>query len=958
MMKLKNCFRLVLLLPLFALTSAAQINRPCVQNFTKGTYPGGSQNWGVVQGADGVIYVANNSGLLEYDGKRWRLHTLPSKGRIRSLFADRDGRLYSGSFEEFGYWDKNEYGHLTYHSLSEKLHQFNFHNDEIWSIVKLGTQIYFQSFSSYFTYDGVRVHGVTLPFNPLSFHAVDRHLFIGASHKGLYLFDGKTFEAKFSKEAFAQSDVIASVGLGRGKTVVATVSSGLFLYADGHLSPYLKAYEGELRSAVINRMTLTCDSLLIVGTIHQGVYAFNNRQQLVWKVNTASGLQNNTILGLCGDASGNVWAALDNGVALIYANHKLRFSSDKFEGVGSVYAEAYLPPFLYIGTNQGLYVYDVVQDSRATMVPGTSGQIWDLSVVDEQLLCGHNDYTFRVEGEKALKLVDIAGGACLKKFEHDGVQYLIQGTYTKLTLYKKNSQGLWTFYRTVEEFMNPIKYLEIDQNLTVWASHIEKGLYRLKLSQDLSKVVSEKVYYTLGEPDGKYKINVFKLQGRVVFADGKQLYTYDDLSDSIVAFDKLNEKLQEFKSLHKIIPVGGNRYWLMKDESCALVAYNGDELTFIHTLPYALLNNKVLGQDETVIPMGAKGYLFGLENALALYTPDGSSKGRLGSRPSFFISQVQVQELSSKRTFLLPLQKDEATEAVHWAYNKNSQIAFHLAFPDFTDKESYFKYRLLGLDDKWSDATQQPVIEFSRLPYGTYRFEVKAFSSDGVEKAFTAYEFCIDPPFYATWWALGGYVSLLLWFTFLLKRYTDRKIERNKLKVEAEQEAKLRERREKLERSIIQLKNEKLEAEVLHKSKELASSTMSIINKNKVFQTLKDELTEQKKSLGTQYPNKHYNKLMAIIDEQMSSDDDWLVFQANFDRIHENFFRHLKSTYPDLTPNDLKLCAYLRLNLSTKDMAHLMNISVRGVEVARYRLRKKMNIPSEKNLVDFMIEFK
>ena len=151
---------------------------------------------------------------------------------------------------------------------------------------------------------------------------------------------------------------------------------------------------------------------------------------------------------------------------------------------------------------------------------------------------------------------------------------------------------------------------------------------------------------------------------------------------------------------------------------------------------------------------------------------------------------------------------------------------------------------------------------------------------------------------------------------------------------------------------------EKLEAELTHKSKELASSTMLIINKNKVLQVLKDELTAQKEALGTQYPNKYYNKLVHIIDENIGSDNDWEVFQTNFDRIHEGFFRKLKATYPDLTANDLKLCAFLRLNLSTKDIAHLMNISVRGVEMGRYRVRKKLNISSEENLVEFMIEFK
>jgi DNA-binding CsgD family transcriptional regulator len=133
---------------------------------------------------------------------------------------------------------------------------------------------------------------------------------------------------------------------------------------------------------------------------------------------------------------------------------------------------------------------------------------------------------------------------------------------------------------------------------------------------------------------------------------------------------------------------------------------------------------------------------------------------------------------------------------------------------------------------------------------------------------------------------------------------------------------------------------------------------MTIIKKNEILVTIKEEVINQKKILGTQYPNKYYDKLVRLLDENLSSEDDWAIFQTNFDRIHENFFRNLHLNYPELTSNDLRFCAYLRLNLSSKDIAHLMNISLKGVEVARSRIRKKIGIPSTKSLAEFMIEFK
>jgi len=154
------------------------------------------------------------------------------------------------------------------------------------------------------------------------------------------------------------------------------------------------------------------------------------------------------------------------------------------------------------------------------------------------------------------------------------------------------------------------------------------------------------------------------------------------------------------------------------------------------------------------------------------------------------------------------------------------------------------------------------------------------------------------------------------------------------------------------------LEKEKLESELTLKSKELAESTMTIIKKNEMLVNIKEEVMTQKNMLGSQYPNKYYERLIRLLDENLSSEDDWVIFRANFDRIHENFFRNLHLKYPELTSNDLRFCAYLRLNLSSKDIAHLMNISLKGVEVGRYRIRKKIGLPSSKSLTEFMIEFK
>ncbi|MDO8928903.1 MAG: LuxR C-terminal-related transcriptional regulator, partial [Bacteroidota bacterium] len=132
-------------------------------------------------------------------------------------------------------------------------------------------------------------------------------------------------------------------------------------------------------------------------------------------------------------------------------------------------------------------------------------------------------------------------------------------------------------------------------------------------------------------------------------------------------------------------------------------------------------------------------------------------------------------------------------------------------------------------------------------------------------------------------------------------------------------------------------------------------STMAIIKKNEFLMNVKDMLNTQKEELGSRYPDKYYDRLVQKIDENMTSQDDWKVFDTNFDRAHEQFMTTLKYNYRDLTPGDLRLCAFLRMNLSSKEIAPLLGISVRGVENHRYRLRKKLNLDADGNLTDFII---
>jgi DNA-binding CsgD family transcriptional regulator len=92
------------------------------------------------------------------------------------------------------------------------------------------------------------------------------------------------------------------------------------------------------------------------------------------------------------------------------------------------------------------------------------------------------------------------------------------------------------------------------------------------------------------------------------------------------------------------------------------------------------------------------------------------------------------------------------------------------------------------------------------------------------------------------------------------------------------------------------------------------------------------------------------------LEEDDQIDQEWDQFAKHFDKVHSDFVMQLKTKHPDISPNEVKLCSYLRMNLSSKEIAQLLNISLRGVEISRYRLRKKLNLQGGENLFDYLIQ--
>lgn len=919
---------------------------PIVRSYSVSNYNAGIQNWSVAQDERGIMYIGNNKGLLEFDGNRWKLHELPTKNIVRTVYIGEDGKIFVGSFEEFGYFERDSLDSLVYHSLKDEVKDFRFQNDEIWSIVPVQDEIVFQSFGSLFIYDGHTVRGIRTKSLPLNLFQVGDTFYSQLINEGLSIFINDGFEHLIDRKLLGDSDVMAGLSYDDGALLL-TRNSGGFIYQHGKVVKWHTECDAELEKYTVNRAVMTKDSCYIIGTISNGVYAIDKKGRLLWKENTDSRLQNNTVLGLYCDADNNVWVALDEGIAYILNNSLVYYYEPPYRKIGMIYDVLVKEDEAYVASNQGVYR---MKSGKLELVPGLEEQAWYVKEWGNQILCGHNKGTFQIAGLQASLISDVRGAMCMREIYHEGHPLLLQGTYTFLNLYKENASGVWSFLNSLGGFTHMVRGIEMDHRGNIWVKHLRKGLFRLRTSPDLKRVEDLKMYMELGDvKDGNFSL--FKINGRVVFSNGKAFYTYEDMTDSIIPYEVMNEQLPELKGINDVSHAGGHMYWFVSGRMAYLVKCEMNVFQIEHRIPFSLFEGLSIEERAAMVyDKGSKSSYLCLNNAIARIDADSSLLYKSSVKRSLWVSGITVEAEWTGKKKQLSVQEENKIEA------EFSTVCFSLCYPVYNNYTYKVRYKLEGLNDQWVDNERSLEKKYTRLPFGSYVFKAEVYDGNQI-LASTTLPFVILRPWYLSYWAISGYVLVGLILLLLLQYIVYQSVKKKKDRVIEQQRIAHQTEIEQQEKKIIELEKEQLEADLRFKSKELSGVVMTNIAHQEFLNSLKEEIQQQK--LSGQYTRKNLDKLLALVNNNIVSDEEnWNMFQANFDRIHENFFRNLKQQYPDLTSGDLRFCALLRLNLPTKEIAKLLNISIRGVDAARYRLRKKFNLSQEDSLTDFMINFK
>jgi DNA-binding CsgD family transcriptional regulator len=910
---------------------------PPIIKYSPDIYGAGNQNWMISQGQNQFVFFANNEGLLEYNGSHWQLYPSPNETIIRSVKVIGD-KIFTGSYMEFGFWKRKADGMLQYHSLSKSIKKNILVDEQFWNILNYDQWVLFQSLNRIYIYDTKSgSFKIIAPSDDIikSFRT-NNAIYYQTISGGLFEIEaGKS--RIISNNPILKNNRIVNIFSVEDELILSTQANGFYKLIGKEVSKFTTDADAELAESSVYSSELLSDGNFAIGTVSNGIFIVSKEGKRKYHISQSKGLANNTALSLFEDYEKNLWVGLDNGINCINLKSPIKSYVDDSGVLGTVYCSMLHKGILYIGTNQGLFFKKYQSNDEFRIVNGTKGQVWSLYEYDETLFCGHNNGTFIIENEKANTIFYKSG-----TWKFDKVpgrkDLLLQGNYYGISVLEK-SNNQWHFRNKIAGFDYSSKYFEITNNFEIYVSHEYKGVFRLETNPKLLKINSFSTYKQPSKGKNSclvkfnnsiyyaYKEGVFKLNNKT-----KQ-FNKDQLLSSV--FEK-----DEYTS-GKMIVDKTNKIWLFSKN-------------YISYYSSSKLSNQ-LEQNSIPIPVSLTNSMLGYENISQLY----NSTYFFGTTDGYYTMNINDLYSNNYKVSLTTITTNKLNEPIRYnpiqgegsyKYDENN-ITISYTVPKYNKYiKVEYQYLLDGFQNKWSTWSSKSTINFKNLPSGDYTFKVRAkFANSNLENT-VVYTFTILKPWYGTNLAVLIYfIFMIVLARFIHKKYTryyqklsDKLIEENNMLLEIQELEN--------ERQLMSIKNEQLSQDVDVINRELAASTMSLNSKNELLAFIKEDLKNTSES-----DSRGIKSVISTINKNISKDDSWNVFQEAFDNTDKDFLKKMKQAHPSLTPNDLKLCAYLRLNLSSKEIAPLLNISVRSVEIKRYRLRKKIDLPHEQGLVEYIL---
>ena len=916
---------------------------PLVRTFTPDDYEAGTQNWALLQQRNGWIYAANNYGMLEYDGSRWKLYGIGNGTVVRAIATDTAGTVYAGGTDEFGVFRPNAYGTQKYHSLVDNIPPRYRHFGEVWKIFWREGRLYVQTRNYIFLFSEDNRVEVIDPGDVIRTSLLAGDEFFVATARDVYVLSANRLHALRGSEALRGSVVCALLPYEDNGVMIATDFKGVYLY-DGetvrrfHTAADRYIIDNQLYTMAVN------ERYMAFGTVRNGVVLTDLKGQSPQYLTRENGLQNNTVLSLLFDGQDNLWVGLDKGIDCVQLMLPIERLNNTQVDYGSGYAACEYGGALYLGTNQGLYC---LRNGRLTLVEGSLGQVWSVSEWSGRLLCCHNRGLFEVRGDRFLP-IETADGVWSVKAMHNAQctmhkgQCAIVGTYVGFGVLQQTSTG-WKI-RHLNGFTETALYYELDAQGHIWTL-TSRGVERMQIAEDGSGLQCEVV---LPHPAARQTYSLSRV--------GEEIYVSGDTYLGIVGTDGV---LRESRAADAHLPNTARYPLIRKDAKDNLWLYSNDKL-LVCIYDTA---RQTYAEPAEIMPVG-KFVIGGFANMAFLPSGEAVIGGISGFNKIDLSARRPVASadntlyIRSVRTSSPTIEKvygesyPQQTGEVALPSNVYSLRVEYSGSSTATDA-ALFETRLWPAEKEFTAPTLAAYRDFTALRAGDYRLDIRMLTSQGVVER--GLSISVARPWYLTAWAIVLYALAGGLLTAYIVWHIRRRIRLNRERIEAKASEQLHEQ----ELQILKLENDKAQFELRQKSQELSNMILSENNRKEWTDAVVRDVHRAVDWLNAGRVDDAKVRMQALLQRLQNNTGtsvDWKRFEDNFDIVNDQFIRRLKTKYPWMNKQERRLCVYIKMGLQTKEIAPLLNMTTRGVEMIRYRLRQKMELDSDINLKQYFNE--
>lgn len=932
--------------------------RSPITNFTTIETNADRQNWAISQGANRRIYFANKSGLLEYNGYNWLIHKADAIEIMRSVECASNGTIYVGGDGGFGYFAPDNLGRMIYHDLTPLIPEANKDFYEVWDIHVTEERVYFRSRRSIIIYsdnakcDVVPTNGLVLAscmMNDNIYYATTRGFYVLGDGSPILLGDNRSLNIR--------GKISAMSSCSSNEIVIATNFNGLYIYNNGESHPLETRFDDILSKNHVFSLA-TNESTIACGTVRGGVILIDRISGKCKQIDIDGGMGNNTLLSLDFDDDDNLWCGLDNGIDKISLSSPLLHLDINREYRFTGYRALIDGNYSYLGTNQGLMRItsqhpDQARSTDVAMVENSEGQVWNIQSINGKIYCSHNRGLFRLdEHPTAPSLQPI--------YTDDGVwgltkiddrHYLI-GTYEGLDLYDFESNSV----EPIEGYSGSARgiYYQSDSNCIFVVTY--KGLERVSFSDNFLRASAQLVI-----ENSNYETHLIQIDGELIVYSPEEVYIVNTKGglETTTDYDNLFEKgckytmiaIDERRNIWYII----DNKLLMKEYDHILQRYNTTRQIFDN--PHFFIPGFT-----TITPIDDRYYIINSIYGYSVIDSEWHETKHRSVEPRI----LALYDTNNRDSLLLSCGYGVEPRNITLPYSQNS-LRIIFANNSISDATSEYSYRLKGGDSEWSSWNSIGEIinqkEYTQLREGEYTFTLR------VKDKFGSVEKCdlnikILPPWQRSNIMYILYALSILGLALIIrKRVSDYYADRRRL-VELQKEREIEHQKQQFtsktieqENSIIRLKNEKLEGEVVAKSAELSNLLLNKLEKNDIITSVKSSLGKIRIELRNEQPLNAQRRISTLdkwLNDKLIDNVDWSTFEDNFNLTNNNFVQKITQHYAWMNVNERKLCVYIKMGLQNKEIAPLLNLSVRGIEMLRYRVRKKMELDRNSSLYEFL----